>query len=268
MTTQTEIVKGPIKAQGQIEMEPEEQHPSNRKKKRVRRKKPDPSVKAAEPENKLAPLGIDKKTQQLVVEDGDQLMRQINLLWQGKAFPATMDTPAKCVAAWNLAASFGNVSPQRAMSRMMYIGGQLSIWGELPKALAEATKELKKFELFVIDADYKKICMENKNLISDPFAAICRIMRNDRSLNEYHFTMQDASVAGLLTKKGDIWKKFTKVMLMWRAQGQALKYEFGDALMGAEIAETRFDEYPGLKDVTPHVNTASGLMADYVEEDK
>lgn len=198
-------------------------------------------------------IALDTNHQMMVAKDSSELFRQIKVLMEGQAFPKTMDTPAKCIAAWNLAASFKSVSPQRAMSRMMYINGQLSIWGELPKALVEATGELEDFELFVVDAGYKKICCDNANLKADPYAAICRIKRKGRTKNEYYFTTDEAEKAGLLKKTGP-WQQYAKIMLCWRAQGQAFKFEFGDALMGAEIAEYTFNTFPAnpdLKDVTP-----------------
>lgn len=208
------------------------------------------SEKRAEENKPQAPISIDPVSQLLVAKDNAELMRMITIFMKGQSFPKSMDTPAKCITAWNLAASFKNVSPQRAMSRMMYVNDQLGIWGELPKALAEETKELEDFEIFVVDREYNKIISDNKNLHVDPYAAICRIKRKGRNKNEYFFTIDEAEKAGLINKRGP-WQQYAKIMLSWRAQGQALKFEFADALMGADIIEYRFNEFPELKDVTP-----------------
>lgn len=201
-------------------------------------------------EKPQANIMLDPKTQMMVAKDTGELHRQIMILMQGQAFPKTIDTPAKALAAWNLAASFKNVAPQRAVARMMYINGSLSIWGELPKALAEGTGELEDMELFLIDKDYKKICVENKNMTADPYAGVCRMKRKHRTKNEYYFTTDEAEKAGLLKKSGP-WQQYAKIMLLWRASGQAYKFEFGDALMGAEIAEYAYNVFPETKDVTP-----------------
>lgn len=235
-------------------------------------KKTSPSP-GTSPEEKRAGsvIAIDPRSHMLVARDNAELMRMISIFMKGQSFPKTMDTPAKCITAWNMAASFKNVSPQRAMSRMMYINDTLSIWGELPKALAEETKELEDFELYVVDKDYNKICVENKNLHVDPYAGVCFIKRKGRTKNQYYFTMDEAEKAGLLNKKGP-WQNYAKAMLCWRAQGQGLKFEFGDALMGCEIAEYRFNEAPdlnGFKDVSPKSTAlADELNKTYSDEPK
>lgn len=206
----------------------------------------------------VSPIQIDPTTKTMVAKDNVELMRVISIYMKGNSFPKSIDTPAKCITAWNLAVSLCPEAPQRAISRMMYINDVLGIWGELPKSLAERTKELTNFELFVVDKEYNKICLENKNLHVDPYAAICRIKRGKRTMNEYYFTVDEAEKAGLLNKRGP-WQQYAKAMLCWRAQGQGLKFEFADALMGAEIIEYRFNENPEFKDVTPKTDTAAIL---------
>lgn len=197
-------------------------------------------------------ISLSERTGEIVAKDSSELMRQIGILMKGNAFPVSMDTPAKCIAAWNLACSFKGVSPQRAISNMMYIGNVLSIWGELPKALAEATGEIEDYELYLVDEDYNVIIPENKNLKSDPFAAICKIKRRGRTKNTYFFTTSEAEKAGLLRKRGP-WQDYAKIMLKRRAQGEGLKFEFSDALMGANIAEYQFNHFPEIKDVSPQI---------------
>lgn len=201
----------------------------------------------------VKPISLDSNSQ-IVARDSSELMRVIQLFMQGQAFPKTFDTPQKCISAWNLAASFKNYSPQRAIARMMYINGTIAIWGELPFALAKATGEMTDYELFVVDKEYVKICVENKNYHAEPYAAVCKIKRGAMTANEFYFTTAEAESAGLLKKTGP-WQTYAKTMLMWRASHQALKFIFGDALMGAELAESaytkEFARENGFKDVTP-----------------
>jgi hypothetical protein len=216
------------------------------------------------PEAKVvAPIGIDPETKMLVAKDNAELMRMITIFMKGNSFPKSFDTPAKCITGWNLACALVPKAPQRAIARMMYINDTLGIWGELPKALAEETKELTDFELFVIDNEYNKICLENKNLAAEAYGAVCRIQRKNRTKNEYFFTMDDAQRAGLLNKKGPWTQGYARQMLCWRAQGAALKFEFADALMGTEIIEHRFNEFPEVKDVTPATDLADKINAEY-----
>ena len=203
-------------------------------------------------------LAIDQKTGQIVAKDSSELMRQIAILMKGQAFPQTMDTPAKCLAAWNLACSFKNISPQRAISCMMYLNGVLTIFGELPRTLAENTGELEDCRLFVVGEDYREICFENKNLFEDPFAAVCRMKRKGKSMNEYFFTTKEAEKAGLLSRRGP-WQTYAKIMLKRRAMAEALKFEFSDALMGAAIAEYTFNHFP---DTEPRDVTRQGEVVE------
>lgn len=215
------------------------------------------------PKEKLnQPLAINSRTGELLARDASELVRQIKILMAGRAFPKSMDTMPKIIAAWNLAASFKGVSPQRAISRMMYVNDRLELWGELPKALAEGTAELEDFELFVCDKEYNRICFENKNLHQDPYAAVCRIKRKGRSRNEYFFTADEAEKAGLLKKKGT-WQDYAKVMLCWRAQGIGLKFEFGDASMGASISELPITEAHSEREVS---SVADEINKTYLKE--
>lgn len=218
-------------------------------------------IKKTPPQDMVA-IEIDKNTKTLIARDNKELMRMIQIFMQGNSFPSSIDTPAKCITAWNLACSLNPDAPQRLISRMMYVNGQLGIWGEAPRALAERTGEVEDFELFVVDEKYERICLENKNLSHDPYAAVCRIKRKGRTKNEYYFTVDEAEKAGLLSKRGP-WQQYAKAMLCWRAQGQGLKFEFADALMGTDIIEYKYNFAPDVKDVTPKEteNTADILNA-------
>ena len=194
-------------------------------------------------------IAIDSKSQMLIARDNFELMRMIRIFMKGVAFPKSLDTEEKIIAAWQVAASL-KIPPMIAMQNMAVINGSVAIWGQLPKALAEATGELEKFRLFYIDKEHNEISLANKNLNVDPWAAVVQMARKGRATNEYFFSTDDAQKAGLLNKSGP-WKDYRKVMLARRAMGQAIKFEFPDALMGISIAEYDHHEAPDLKDVTP-----------------
>lgn len=198
---------------------------------------------------KPASILVDAKTQALVARDNTELVRMIQIMMKGQAFPKSLDTPEKIIAAWQVAASL-KVPPAVAIQNMAVIHGSVCIWGQLPKALAEATGELEDFRLVLIDVDQKQISLENKNLNSDVWAAVCQIKRKGRTTNEYVFSMKDAAQAGL-DKKAGPWKDYTKVMLSRRAIAHAIKFEFPDAVMGIGIAEYDLNEAPDMRDVTP-----------------
>lgn len=203
----------------------------------------------------VLPIIVDKTTQQMIARDNSELVRMIRIMMDGKAFPKTLDTEAKAIAAWQVAASL-RLPPAVAIQNMAVINGSVCIWGQLPKALAEATGELEDFQLIYINKEQKKICLENMNLNDPTWAAVVRIKRKNRSVNEYSFSLDEAKAAGLLSKDGP-WKLYTKTMLGRRAMGQAIKFDFPDALMGIGLAEYDFGEAPDLKDVGPGADSES-----------
>jgi hypothetical protein len=209
-------------------------------------------------------IRIDEKTQQLVAKDNSELMRLIRTFMKGTAFPKTLDTEEKVIAAWQVAASL-KIPPMVAMQNMAVIHGSVCIWGQLPKALAEATGEIEKWTQFYVDKDQKKISFDNQNLNAEVWACVVQVKRKGRDQNEYFFSVEDAAKAGLLNKSGP-WKDHRKVMLARRTSGMAVKFEFPDALMGVSVAEYDLHTAPDLKDVTPSRNPDNINAADQLWE--
>lgn len=205
------------------------------------------------------PEPIDVQHGALVPKNSSELHRTLASIAAGQGFPERFDTPEKRIAAYNLAHSLMGSKWQLALNHMANIKGQLTIYGELPGALAEATGEVVEKKVFALDKDAKVICMENGNLSAPAWAGVCRIKRKGRELKEFSYTMDEAIAAGQYPAKrrdGSIiqespWMRHTKVMLMRKAQALAIKFEFPDAILGSTIAEYVFDEAPDLKDVTP-----------------
>lgn len=206
---------------------------------------------SAEKEQVKAPsvIVIDEKSQALVARDNSELLRLIRTFMKGMAFPKTLDTEEKIIAAWQVAASLG-LPPMVAIQNMAVIHGSVCMWGQLPKALAEKTGELEDFKQFYVDKDFNEVCVANKNLNAEIWASVVQIKRKGRTMNEFFFSVDEAKTAGLLNKTGP-WKDHRKVMLARRACGMAIKFVFPDALMGVGIAEYDHHEAPDLKDVTP-----------------
>lgn len=196
-------------------------------------------------------ITVDQKTQALVARDNSELVRIIRIMMRGMAFPKTLDTEDKVIAAWQIASSL-KIPPAIAIQNIAIINGSACIWGQLPKALAETTGELQEFKLLRIDKDQKIISLENGNLDKPVWGAVLQIQRKGRSINEYAFTMDDAKKAGLDKKPGP-WTQYTATMLCRRVVAQGIKFEFPDALMGVSVAEYDINDAPDLKDVTPAV---------------
>jgi hypothetical protein len=226
----------------------------------------------AEAKAKPAPIPVEEGG--LKPTNANQLMTVIKNVSDGKGFPECFKTQAEQIAAYNLAHSLMGGQWQLALNHMAFVKGKLTIYGELPGALAHRTGQVENWKLFAIDKDHKEICVENKNLDSNPYAGVLRVKRKGQEQCEYTYTINEAQVAGQypatkwdkqtreqVPNPDSPWMKFTKIMLMRKAQSLGVKFQFPEALVGVPIAEYDFDEAPDLvpvKDVTP-VNRAGEL---------
>ena len=203
----------------------------------------------------------------LAPKDSSELARVIEFVNAGKGFPARFDTEAKRIAAYNLANSLMGERWQLAINNIADIKGQLTIFGELPGALAEQTKEVQEKKVYCIDSGYNEICVKNKNLKEEVWGAVCVIQRKGREKKEFFYTLDEAKKAGQYParrKDGSIssdspWMRFTKVMLMRKAMAMAIKFEFPDAMVGVPVAEYDFDVAP---DVVPVRDVADSTVAE------
>lgn len=218
---------------------------------------------AAQPEGNIPPqqkpetkapsvIAVDQEKQIIIARDQSELWRMVQMFMKGTAFPKTIDTPEKAIAAWQVAASL-NLPPMVTMQNLAFIHGSISMWGQLPKALAERTGQVEDCKIILFDEAQRVISLENKNLDAPVWGAVTQMRRTRRSMNEYSFTEKDAATAGLLNKSGP-WKEYRKIMYMRRTMAHACKFDFGDALMGVPVAEYDHHEAPDIKDVTPSQN--------------
>lgn len=198
-------------------------------------------------QEKSSLITVNAESQLIVAQNNSELFRMIKMFMKGTAFPKTIDTEAKAIAAWQVAASL-NLPPMVTMQNLAFIHGSVCMWGQIPKALAERTGKLEDFKMFLFDKSQTIISLENKNLQEDVWGAAVQIRRSQRSMNEYFFNEDEAKKANLLGKAGP-WTQYKKIMYARRAIGHAIKFEFPDALMGVPVAEYDYNEAPDLKDV-------------------
>jgi hypothetical protein len=64
----------------------------------------------------------------------------------------------------------------------------------------------------------------------------CTVIRKGHKPHTKQFTLQDATLAGLLSR-GTVWKSYPERMLQMRARSFAIRDKFADALRGLRIAE-------------------------------
>lgn len=191
----------------------------------------------------------------VVPQNANDLWRLARQLLVGKGVPRSYTTVEQVIAGWNFAASL-KLPPQVSLRNIAVIEGTPSLFGDLPLALVQRSGELIFFDEFIVDKDYKKICYENKNLDTEPFAGICIGQRKGMEKKSYSFSVEDAKTAGLWGKTSSSgkmmpWKAYPKVMLCRRPRAMMIKTDFADVLSGASIAEYDFNEAPDLRDVTP-----------------
>jgi hypothetical protein len=241
-----------------------------------------------EKQPQVVPQPIAVKEGSLAPTDNSQLVRIVQLIAKGGGFPERFDTLEKQIASYNLAHALMRDKWQIALNNIAIIKGSMMIYGELPSALAEQTKEVAEKKLFCIDREFNEICIKHKNLDAEPYAGVCIIQRKGREKKEFTYTIEEAKKAGqypamkpeyqnnrrtgnMIPNEDSPWMKFTKVMLMRKAMNMAVKFEFADALLGAPIAED-FDFAPDLiKDVTPASNSgerAKELNARFASENE
>ncbi len=220
----------------------------------------------------------------LAPQDHHEMKAMIKAVSDGGGFPTRFKTMEAKVAAANLALALMGKKWQLALNNIADIKGQLTIYGELPGAIAEQTGQIETKRVFVIDQEYNEICTQNKNLNAAPFAGVCLIKRKGRPANEFTYTLADAERAGQypayktdyqskekILNPDSPWMKFTKIMLQRKAMNMAIKFEFPDAIVACPIAEHDFGIAPDLdstiKDVTPRSNVAADMNKEFLGVD-
>lgn len=190
----------------------------------------------------------------LKARDIDGQYRIAKALFDSEMVPKSYKTPQQVMIGMQFAIELG-LKPMQGLRNIAVINGNPSIWGELPLALARKSGELEYITEILIDKEYNKICLDNKNLSTQAWAAVCKIKRKNQPEVEAFFSMDDAKTAGLLSRSSKTpWDTYPKVMLIRRARSQALKTAFPDSLSALSIAEydnNYLPEESEIKDVTP-----------------
>lgn len=224
----------PLPSEGQAEKPPEATEP-----------KKDETTAAPAAVN--LPMKMDTETGMVIVETLSDEMKICAGMVQANMVPASLNTPQKLFVARQLCRELG--LPATSAIRQVYVvNGVPTLWGDTPLALVRSKGLLEKIDEYFITKDYVRICVKNKNLHEEIYAAVCEIQRKGDELKEYHFTRDQATAAGLMKK--DLYSKYFGRMIRMKARGEALKNEFSDVLNGVAMAEYDFDQLNGVRDVT------------------
>ncbi len=191
---------------------------------------------------------IVKQDEHIQIVDGEidarslqQLNRACQYLASSGMLPKQFDTSAKVAVGFLMCKELG-LKSIISLRNIAVINGTPSLWGELPLAIVRKSGKLKHFKEYCVDANYLEICIQNKNLGSDIFAAICEIQREGYEVKTFHYTKIDAQ--NNPNSNGQVWKSYRSIMMKRKARALAIKDEFGDILGGCSIAEYDHDVIP------------------------
>ena len=208
----------------------------------------DKPVAANLPKPRLPAIMANEK-KYLEANDLDSRYRLASAFYRSGMVPKSYKDAASVFAGMELALELG-LKPFTALKNIAVINGNPSLWGDLPLSLCRRSGLLEKITEILLDKEYNEINWRNKNLNAEIFAAVCITRRKGADTDlETVFTMDMAKNAGLLGKD-NVWKTYPRRMIQMRARSQNLKDNFGDVLLGIEIAEYDHNFLP-MKDVTP-----------------
>jgi hypothetical protein len=131
------------------------------------------------------------------------------------------NNPQKCFAAIYKGVLLG-LDAFQSLQRISVINGRATIWGDTALALVKKSGLLVFFKEEIFERDGKMI-------------AICSVQRVGEELHISEFTQQDAELASLWGN--NVWKKYPKRMLKYRARAFALRDVFPDVLDGLYLKE-------------------------------
>jgi hypothetical protein len=193
-----------------------------------------------EPEVTQEPKAVPAKSDIVLNDSGaivpktaDEAAKVANYYLKSKMLPARFNTVEMIVTAWQYALELG-LKPLTAFRQIAVVQGTPCTFGDLPLALVQRSGKLESIREYLVDKNSNEICVKNKNLAAEAYAAVCIVKRKgDEEILERFFSMDDAKRAGL--GNSPTWKAYTPVMLKYRARSQALKDKFPDCLNGIAI---------------------------------
>jgi hypothetical protein len=129
--------------------------------------------------------------------------------------------PEKCFVAIYKGASLG-LDAFTSLQRIAVVNGRATIWGDTALALVRNSGLLAKFEEELIEKEGKMI-------------ARCVVQRIGEKEHVSEFSQEDATKAGLWGS--NVWAKYPKRMLKYRARAYGLRDIFADVLDGLYLKE-------------------------------
>lgn len=202
--------------------------------------------------NELTTQTNDTNQFSLAPTDFNQLIQFSEIVSNSGLVPKDyIGKPGNVVVAVQMGVEIG-LKPMQSLQNISVINGRPSLWGDALLALVKSSNVCE----YIIE-----------NISSDGNSASCEVKRKgEPKAQTRHFTMSDATKAGLLGK--DNWKKYPKRMLQLRARAWALRDVFPDVLAGMQVAEEMEDfAYTQEKQVTKAPKTLEQIGLSSIHKD-
>lgn len=198
----------------------------------------------------------------------DQLSYAATLIKNGMV-SSSFQTASQVVIAFQMAKALD--FPEILFLRLVYVvNNRPCLYAEGPLSLCQRSPLWSGMSEFFIDKDGETISSANKNLHKPVYGSVTRVQRrNDEQTQEDYFTLDDLKTAGLdIGKHGkkDVWVKWQRIMMRYKARSIALKSKFADCLAGVPISEYDFNFSPNFPQIkpTPDTSVADELNAEYL----
>ena len=186
----------------------------------------------------------------LVTSTHTELLRYCSALIKGGGVNKRFQTAEEVFSALMFVREKG--LPDSAINQVALVQGSVTMYGDLPLALVQKSKQLTHFKEVWFDKDYNEITFSNKNLNAEAYGAVCFIARGG-DIQEFAFTLDDAKKANLYPANAmSPWSKYTRIMLRYKARTIALKSMFADIISGTSVLEYEYDlSEHDIRDVSP-----------------
>lgn len=203
-------------------------------------------------------LQITERGEVALVTLEDQLAFAQRLISEGM-ISETFKTPQQVVVGMQYAKAL-RMNEMIALKMMYVVNGRPCLYSEGPLALCQREGLVSKIEEFFLDEQFNRISADNKNLNAKVYAAVTRVWRQgDDTMQEDFFTLDDLKVARLdqsRNGKKEVWAKWERIMMRYKARTMALRSKFADLIAGIPVAEYDHHFSPDLPDIEIEPGTA------------
>lgn len=175
------------------------------------------------------PVRSGRRAQGVELHTFEDMWRFAQCVMQARLFPKGMESQQAVLIAIQLGAECG-LGPMASLQNCAVINGRPSIYGDAQMAIIRGSGT---FDDEVYDERMEGT--EGK----DDWTACVTMSRIGGKPQTGTFSVAEAKTAGLWGK--DIWKKYPKDMLFWRARARVMRRLFSDCLRGIMSVEEARD---------------------------